>query len=92
MVAFGQRAHVGADIDHHTGPLMAQYGGKQTFRIRTGQCVFVGMANACGFKLDQHLTFPGSFELHGFNAQWFAGLEGHGSANVQDRPPQRFLL
>ena len=93
MVAFGQRAHIGADINHDPRrPLVAEDGGEQPLRIRAGQGVLIGAAYACGLELNQDLTFPGAFELHCLNAEWFASLEGQGGPNVQDPSSPGMLL
>jgi hypothetical protein len=40
------------------------------------------MTDAGSLDLDQHFSGTRAFQLYRLNAEWFAGLEGYGSAYV----------
>ncbi len=84
MIALRDAGDAGPDIDDHARALMAQDGGKDTFRIGTGQGEFVGMANARGLDFDQHLAGLRAFELNGFDRQRLAGLMGNCGTYIHD--------
>ncbi len=67
MVAGFQAGHTFAHFLHDTGALMAENGGKDPFRIFTGQGVGIGVANAGGDDLHQHFPGLGAGHFHFFN-------------------------
>ena len=66
---------------------MAEDGGEYTFGIGTGERVFVGVADAGGLDLDQHLAGARTVDVHGFQAERLARLAGHGGTNLHCIPP-----
>ena len=76
MVAYRNRGHPRADLDHDARALMAEDRREQAFGIGAGAGEFVGVANTGRLDLDQHLAGLGSIELDGGNLERFAGLEG----------------
>ncbi|MEH2478233.1 hypothetical protein V1282_001590 [Nitrobacteraceae bacterium AZCC 2146] len=65
---------------------MAENGGKQAFGVGAGQREFVGVADAGGLDLDQHLAIARAFELNGSDFQRLAGSDSNGGANVHKIP------
>ncbi len=82
MVALLQRRHARADIDHDARALMAEDGWKQAFGIGARAGELVGVADAGGLDLDQHLAGLRPLELNRLDHQGFAGLVGHGGAHI----------
>lgn len=74
--------HAGADVDHHTGAFVTQNRREGTFWVFTRQGELVGMAQAGGLDLNQHLAFARAIQLHGFDGKGFAGFKSHGSTDV----------
>ena len=64
MVAFGDGAHAGPDIDHDSRALMAENGRERALRVLAGEGELVGMANAGRLDLDEDLALFRAFELH----------------------------
>ncbi len=52
---------------------MAKHGGKNPLRVGTLQGEFIGVADAGGFDLHQHLALTRAFEVDGFQAERGAG-------------------
>jgi hypothetical protein len=46
----------GPDLQHDAGALVAEDGGEQALRIAAGEGELVGVADAGGLDLDQHLA------------------------------------
>jgi len=67
VIALLEALHARADIHHHACALMPEDGREQAFRIGTAERVLVGVAQARGLDLHQHLAFAGTCELHGFD-------------------------
>src|SRR5207249_10462719 len=72
MVALPERGDAGADIDHDAGALMAQDGREDAFRVGARERVVVGVADAGGLDLDQHLAELRALEVNGFYGQRLA--------------------
>ena len=53
---------------------MSQNGWKDTLGVvaRTGE--FIGVTQACGLDLYQHLAFAGTVKIDLHDFKWFAGL------------------
>ena len=85
MIAFLQRRHARAHIDHNSSPLVAQDGRERTLGIIARQCKGIGVADPCGFNLHQHLARARTVELHGVDDQGFSGPNGDGSTNVHKK-------
>jgi hypothetical protein len=82
VVALLQRAHARADIDHHARAFMAEDAGKDTFRVGAGEGVLVGVAQAGGLDLHQHLALARAFQVHFLDRQGLAGFPGNGGAGL----------
>jgi hypothetical protein len=78
VVALLERGHAGADVDHDARAFVAEDGREDAFRVGAGERVVVGVADAGGLDLDQHLAELRSFEVDGFDGQRLAGLPGDG--------------
>jgi hypothetical protein len=82
VVALLERGDAGAHIHYHPRALVPEDGGKQPLRVRTRQRELVGVANAGGLDLDQHLSGAWAFQLHSLDGQRCAGLMRDCCANV----------
>ncbi len=78
MVALLERGHAGADVDHDARAFVAQDRGKRPSGSAPGERVVVGVADAGGLDLDQHLAELRAFEIDGFDGQGLARLPGDG--------------
>ena len=67
MVAGFQRGHAGADLAHDAGALVTENRREQAFRVGARQRVGVGVADAGGHDLDQHLAAFRAFDLDGLD-------------------------
>ena len=96
LAAFGrvERDHVVArldagdarpDLQHHARALMPQDRGEQALGIQPVQGVGVGVADACGLDLDQHLAGLGAFQVDLDDLQRLLGFEGDGGAGLHVR-------
>ena len=79
VVAPLERRHARPHIHHNAGTLVPQNGGKDAFRVCAGQGVVIGVANASGLDLHQHLAKTGAVQVNSFNAQGRAGFPGDSS-------------
>jgi hypothetical protein len=85
MVADLDRGHPRPDLDHHPGALMAQHRGEQAFGIQTVEGVGVGVADARGLDLDQHLARLGPLQVQFHDLERRLGCEGDGGAGLHGR-------
>ena len=69
MVAGLQRFDAGPDIDHDARALMAEDRGKQALRIGARERERVGVADAGGLDLDQHLARLRPLEIDRLDGQ-----------------------
>ena len=74
MVALLQRLHAGADVDDDAGALVAEDHREQALGIGAGARELVGVADAGGLDLDQHLAGPRAVEVHRLDDEGLAGL------------------
>jgi tetratricopeptide (TPR) repeat protein len=72
---------------HDPCALMAEDGGKEAFGVKTIERVGVGVADAGGLDLDQHLAGARALQVDGFDGQRGAGLPGHGCAGLHGGAP-----
>ena len=82
MVPGLEMSHSGADVDDDAGALVAQDRWKEALRVGARQRVFVGVADAGGFDLDQDFPFAWAVQLHGVDGQGLPGFKGDGGTNV----------
>ena len=82
MVALLHRGDAGTDVDDDARALVPEDRREDALRVRAGQGEVVGVADAGGLDLDQHLAGLRSFELNGHDLQRLAGLGGDCGANV----------
>ena len=82
MIALLQAGDTRPGINDDAGAFMPQDGGKDAFRVGAGQGEFIGMAHTGRLDLDQDLACLGSFQLNGFDRQWFPGLAGDCGAYI----------
>ncbi len=68
MVAGLDAGDAGADLEHHAGAFMAEDRREQPLGVGARQGEFVGVADAGGLDLDQHLAGlrAGQIDLHHF--------------------------
>ena len=66
------------DFQNDSSAFVAQDRGKQSFRISARQGEFIGVADACGLHLDQHLARAGAVEIYIHDFKGFSGLNGDG--------------
>ena len=84
------RLHAGdplPDLAHHAGAFMAKDRRKQPFAIETVQCVGVGVADARGHDLHQHLARLGSIEVELDDLERLLGRECHCGAGLHSISP-----
>ena len=72
----------GPDVDHDARALVAEDGREDAFRVGARQRVVVGVADAGGLDLDQHLAGARAFEVDGFDRQGRAGFPGDGGTGL----------
>ena len=72
VIALLHAGHARPDIDDDAGALMAQDGGEQPFGVGAGERELVGVADAGGLDLDQHLPGlrPVEVDLRDLRAAW----------------------
>ena len=87
MVAGLQRGHAGADLAHDAGALVAEDRREQALGIGARQRVGVGVADAGGLDLDQHLAGLRPLDVDGLDGQGRSGLPGHGGTGFHDVSP-----
>ena len=80
VIADLDRSHARADLADDAGAFMAENGRELALGIKAGECIGVGMANACGHDLDEHFTRLGAFKIDRFDGQGSLSLPGDGSA------------
>jgi hypothetical protein len=68
--------------DKISNALVAEDGREQPFRISARERELVGVADAGGLDLDQHLAGLGAFQLHRLDAQGVSRPMGNCRANV----------
>ena len=73
-------------LDHDPGALMPEDRRENALRIGAGQGELIGVADAGRLDFDQDFAGARAFQVHGFQAQWLAGLAGHGSADLHGVP------
>ena len=86
MVAGRDRRDAGADLDHHSGALVAEDRGEQTLRVLTRQRVVVGVADAGRLDLDQHLAGAWAFEVELDDLERLFGRKRDGRAGLHGAP------
>ena len=81
------RGDARAHFAHDAGALVAEDGREDAFRIGARQRVGVGVADAGGHDLDQHLAGLRAFDVDGLDGERLAGLPGDRGARFhQDSP------
>ena len=79
----------GPDLDDDARALMAEDRREQALGIGAGERVFVGVADAGGLDLDQHLAGARAVEIDGFDGQRLAGFVGDGGTHLHRASPSR---
>ena len=79
---FSDRGDARADVDHDARALVAEDRREQPLRVLAGQRELVGVADAGGLDLDQHLAGLRAFELHMGDRERLARLERHRRTHV----------
>src|SRR5439155_8287948 len=82
VVALLYRGHARADLDHDASAFMPKNRGKQPLRIGARAGELVGMTDARGLDLDQHLAGLGPVELDRCHLERLARLERHCRTHV----------
>ena len=88
MVALAHASYARADLDDDAGPFMAEDGGEQALGFGAREGVIVGVADAGGLDLDQHLAVAGAFEIDLRQLDRLSSGEGDGGAGLHGRPPR----
>jgi hypothetical protein len=88
VVADRDTGHAGPDFHDHARALVAQDRREQPFGVQAVQRVGIGVADARGLDLDQHLSGARTFEVHLHDLQRLLGLEGHGGARLHRNFPR----
>ena len=83
VIAAPDGGDAGAEVDDDAGALMAEDRGKQALGIGAGAGELVGVADAGGFELDQHLARARPVEANRLDRQRCAGAMRDCSTNVQ---------
>src|SRR6185369_15846422 len=83
VVAAPDGGDAGAEVDDDAGPLMAEDRRKEPLGVGAGTGEFVGVADAGGFELDQHLARPRPIEANRLDRQRRAGAMRDCSTYVQ---------
>ena len=78
MVTRLQRRHACAHLQHHARAFMAEDGREDAFRIGTRERVVIGMADAGGLDLDQHLAGARALQVDFFHGERGTGFPGDG--------------
>ncbi len=84
VIAHLQAGHAGAHLGHDTRALMAEDCGEDALGVGAGEGEFVGVADAGGLDLDQHLARAWAFDVHRLQAERLARLAGHGGTDLHD--------
>ena len=71
---FFRLRHAGADVDDDARALVAEDRREEALGIGAGERELVGVADAGGLDLDQHLAGLRAFEVDGLDGQRLAGL------------------
>jgi hypothetical protein len=82
VVALLHAGDAAPDVDDHAGPLVAEDDGKEALGIGSGEGELVGVADAGGAELDEHLAGARSVEIDGLDDQRLSLLVGDGSAGL----------
>ena len=89
VIALFELADARPDIDDDAGALMAEDRRKQPLGIGARQRVFVGVADAGGLDLDQHLAGARTVEIDGFQGQLLARFVGDRGTHLHPASPSR---
>ncbi len=76
MIARLHAGHARADFAHDARAFVAQHAGEKTFGIEPVERVGIGMADAGGHDLDQHLACLGPFQVELDDFERLLGGEG----------------
>jgi hypothetical protein len=82
VVALLHRGHARPDVDHDARALVAEDCREQPFGVGARQRELVGVADAGGLDLDQHLAGLRPVELNVCHRKRFAGFERHCRTHV----------
>ncbi len=88
MVALLERRHPRPDIDHDAGAFVAEDRREQPLGVGARQGERVGVADAGGLDLDQHLAGLRPVELHRLDGERLACLVRHRRARFHAIPPR----
>jgi hypothetical protein len=87
VVAGLQRGHARPDLDHDAGALMPEDSREQALGIGARKRELVGVADAGGLDLNQHLAGLWAVELDGFHLERLARLERHRRTHIHCGSP-----
>jgi hypothetical protein len=82
MVSHGQGRDAGTDLHDDARALVPEDAGEQALRVLPRERVFVGMADAGRFQLDQHFARFRAPDLDHFDTEWFARFQGDGCSSL----------
>ena len=84
VVARLQRFDAGAALDHDAAAFVAEDAGECAFGVVARQGEGIGVADAAGDDLQQHLALARAFDFDLFNRQRFLGFPGNGGTSFHD--------
>ena len=87
MVARLEAADPGADLADDAGTLMPQDRREHAFRISARQGKCIGVADAGGHDLNQHLASARAVEIDLHDFKGLAGFNGNCGTGLHDLPP-----
>jgi len=82
VIARLQAGDAGADFEDNTGPFMAENGWKQPLRIGARQGELIGVADAAGLDLHQHLARLGAFKIELDDFEGLLRGKGNGGTSL----------
>jgi len=87
VVADGDRGHARPHLDHHARALVAKNAGEDALGVQAVQRIGVGVADAGGLDLDQHLAGARPLQIDLDDLERTFGLKGDGGAGFHNFGP-----
>ena len=92
MVAGLEALDSRADFHHHAGTLVAEDGREQALGVLAAQREGVGVTDAGGPDLDQHLALAGPFDVDRLDGEWRSGLVRDGGTGLHRVSPPGMVV
>ncbi|MEH2471598.1 hypothetical protein V1284_003042 [Nitrobacteraceae bacterium AZCC 2299] len=90
MIAGFHRADAGPDLANDAGAFMAEDRGKDALAVKPVERIGIGVADAGGLDLDQHLAMLRTLEIDLDDLERLLGLKGDGGARFHSSSPAKF--